>query len=112
MEMLSAFTSVLHVPNLSSPEHVLAVLEQSDIFSKGEIQAIGKKMSGKRCVNLSLLIFSAYLSSSLSPFHSVFIGIKKLLGLIDMARQTEPSQRAIKFLSKMEEEGGLDMVAR
>lgn len=112
--MLSAFTSVLHVPNLSSPEHVLAVLEQSDIFSKGEIQAIGKKMSGKRCVNLSLslLIFSASLSLYLCPFHSVFIGIKKLLGLIDMARQTEPSQRAIKFLSKMEEEGGLDMVAR
>ncbi|KAH8374142.1 hypothetical protein KR200_000068, partial [Drosophila serrata] len=90
MEMLTAFTSVLHVPNLSHPEHVLAVLEHTDIFSKGEVQAIGKKMAGKR----------------------VFIGIKKLLGLIDMARQTEPSQRAIKFLSKMEEEGGLDMVAR
>ncbi|EDV47221.1 vesicle-fusing ATPase 1 [Drosophila erecta] len=90
MEMLTAFTSVLHVPNLSQPEHVLAVLEHTDIFSKGEIQAIGKKMAGKR----------------------VFIGIKKLLGLIDMARQTEQSQRAIKFLSKMEEEGGLDMVAR
>ncbi|KMZ09568.1 vesicle-fusing ATPase 1 [Drosophila simulans] len=90
MEMLTAFTSVLHVPNLSKPDHVLAVLENTDIFSKGEIQAIGKKMAGKR----------------------VFIGIKKLLGLIDMARQTEQSQRAIKFLSKMEEEGGLDMVAR
>ncbi|XP_039498495.1 vesicle-fusing ATPase 1 [Drosophila santomea] len=90
MEMLTAFTSVLHVPNLSQPDHVLAVLEHTDIFSKGEIQAIGKKMAGKR----------------------VFIGIKKLLGLIDMARQTEQSQRAIKFLSKMEEEGGLDMVAR
>lgn len=113
MEMLSAFTSVLHVPNLSSPEHVIAVLEQSDIFSKGEIQAIGKKMSGKRCVFLtSSITISLAHSLSLSPSHSVFIGIKKLLGLIDMARQTEHSQRAIKFLSKMEEEGGLDMVAR
>lgn len=110
--MLSAFTSVLHVPNLSSPEHVLAVLEQSDIFSKGEIQAIGKKMSGKRCVLWTSSISYLTHSLSLSLFHSVFIGIKKLLGLIDMARQTEPSQRAIKFLSKMEEEGGLDMVAR
>ncbi|KAI8127984.1 vesicle-fusing ATPase 1 [Lucilia cuprina] len=90
MEMLSAFTSVLHVPNLSHPEHVLAVLEDADIFSKGELQAIGKKMSGKR----------------------VFIGIKKLLALIDMARQTEPQHRAIKFLTKMEEEGGLDMVGK
>ncbi|XP_030567970.1 vesicle-fusing ATPase 1 [Drosophila novamexicana] len=90
MEMLSAFTSVLHVPNLSSPEHVIAVLEDTDIFTKSELQTVAKKMAGKR----------------------VFIGIKKLLGLIDMARQTEPSQRTIKFLSKMEEEGGLDMVAR
>lgn len=48
MEMLTAFTSVLHVPNLSHPDHVLAVLEDSDIFSKGELQAIGKKMQGKR----------------------------------------------------------------
>uniref|UniRef100_A0A1A9WAQ9 Vesicle-fusing ATPase n=1 Tax=Glossina brevipalpis TaxID=37001 RepID=A0A1A9WAQ9_9MUSC len=88
MEMLSAFTSVIHVPNLSSPEHVLAVLEDADLFSKGELQAIGKKMGGKR----------------------LFIGIKKLLGLVDLARQTEPQHRAIKFLSKMEEEGGLEMV--
>lgn len=48
MEMLTAFTSVLHVPNISQPEHVIAVLEDCDIFSKGELQAIGKKMAGKR----------------------------------------------------------------
>jgi len=41
--MLTAFTSVLHVPNLSQPDHVLAVLEHTDIFSKGEIQAIGNE---------------------------------------------------------------------
>lgn len=46
--MLTAFTSVIHVPNISHPDHVLAVLEHSDIFSKGELQAIGKKMAGKR----------------------------------------------------------------
>jgi vesicle-fusing ATPase len=39
----------------------------------------------------------------------VFVGIKKLLALIDMARQTEEQYRVIKFLSKLEEEGGLDM---
>jgi len=41
--------------------------------------------------------------------YRVFIGIKKLLALIDMARQTEEQYRVIKFLSKLEEEGGLDM---
>lgn len=46
MEMLSAFTSVLHCPNLSTPEHVLAVLEDSDVFTKQEIQSIYKKIKG------------------------------------------------------------------
>ncbi|EDV43701.2 uncharacterized protein Dana_GF16398 [Drosophila ananassae] len=90
MEMLPAFTAILHVSNLSSPEHVLAVLDDSDLFSPDELQNVAKKMAGKR----------------------VWIGIKKLLALIDMVRQSEPHQRVIKFLSKMEEEGGLDMVAR
>jgi len=90
MEMLPAFTSVLHVSNLSNPEHVLAVLEDSDFFSAEELQNIAKNMAGKR----------------------VCIGIKKLLALIDMIRQSEPHQRVIKFLSKMEEEGGLELVAR
>uniref|UniRef100_A0A1B0BYR5 NSF AAA+ ATPase lid domain-containing protein n=1 Tax=Glossina palpalis gambiensis TaxID=67801 RepID=A0A1B0BYR5_9MUSC len=45
-----------------------------------------------------------------SPVNLLFIGIKKLLGLVDLARQTEPQHRAIKFLTKMEEEGGLEMM--
>lgn len=40
--------------------------------------------------------------------YRVFIGIKKLLCLIDMARQVEPNYRVPKFLSKLEEEGGLE----
>ncbi|KAG5678300.1 hypothetical protein PVAND_007987 [Polypedilum vanderplanki] len=90
MEMLSAFTSVLHVPNLSTPEHLIAVLEDSDVFNKQEIQSIYKKMQG----------------------YKVFVGIKKLLDLLDMARFTEPQQRVIKFLAKLEEEGGLEPIAR
>lgn len=48
MEMLSAFTSVLHVPNLFNSNHVVAVLEQFDIFTKNDLQSISKKMAGKR----------------------------------------------------------------
>lgn len=44
MELLSAFTSVLHVPNLSKPEQLVAVLEDVDIFSKQEIHTISKKI--------------------------------------------------------------------
>ena len=47
--MLSAFTSVLHVPNLSQPEHVISVLEQEpELFSKKDLSSIYKKMHGSK----------------------------------------------------------------
>ena len=36
----------------------------------------------------------------------LWIGIKKLIVLLEMVRQTEPGYRVRKFLSLMEEEGG------
>lgn len=127
--MISAFTSILHVPNLSKPDHVLSVLEEaSDIFSKQELSTLAKRMSGHKyvqnnfleitfiCLNFLLFLFNNRLisrnllnfsKSSPSPCR-VFIGIKKLLDLIDMARQTEPQYRINKFLTKLEEEGGLE----
>uniref|UniRef100_A0A1B6MSH2 Vesicle-fusing ATPase n=1 Tax=Graphocephala atropunctata TaxID=36148 RepID=A0A1B6MSH2_9HEMI len=87
MEMLSAFTAVLHVPNLNRPEHLLAVCEESELFTKEHTSKLMKQLSG----------------------HSkIFIGIKKLLAMLDMARQTEDSYRVIKFVSRLEEEGALD----
>lgn len=56
MEMLSAFTSVLHCPNLSSSEHLIAVLEDVDVFSKQEIQSIYKKIQGYKYVQCDYLI--------------------------------------------------------
>ncbi|KAJ8938887.1 hypothetical protein NQ318_016091 [Aromia moschata] len=86
MEMLSAFTAVLHVPNLSKSEHLLSVLEASDLFSNQELKKIAHQVHGKR----------------------IFIGIKKLLALIDMARQTDERMRVIKFITKLEEDGALE----
>uniref|UniRef100_T1IP97 Vesicle-fusing ATPase n=1 Tax=Strigamia maritima TaxID=126957 RepID=T1IP97_STRMM len=88
MEMLSAFTAVLHVANLSTGEHLMSVLEQTDCFTKEELQRLARKVEKKR----------------------VWIGIKKLLALIDMARQSG-EYRVAKFLSKLEEEGALEMTA-
>lgn len=48
MEMISAFTSVLHVPNLSKPDQVLAVLEQHDLFDKKDLATLAKRMSGHK----------------------------------------------------------------
>jgi vesicle-fusing ATPase len=55
MEMLSAFTAVLHVPNLSKPEHIITVLESSDIFKKAELNVIAKKMHGHKYVTIQAL---------------------------------------------------------
>lgn len=48
MEMLSAFTTVLHVPNLSKAEHLLNVLEASQVFSNAELKQITHQVHGKR----------------------------------------------------------------
>jgi len=85
--MLPCFTGVLHVSNLQNGEHLMAVLEQSDCFNKQELINIGKKVNGRK----------------------VSVGVKKLLALIDMARQMEGEYRVAKFLSKLEEEGTLEM---
>lgn len=51
-----------------------------------------------------MLIYFLRVSTS----RRIFVGIKKLHGIIDMARQTESQYRVNKFLLKLEEEGGLD----
>ncbi len=38
-----------------------------------------------------------------------WVGIKKLMMLTEMAKQTEPSYRITKFISLLEEEAGLEM---
>ena len=48
MEMLSTFTAVLHVANLSTVEHLVAVLEETDAFSKSQIQTVARKIGSRR----------------------------------------------------------------
>lgn len=48
MEMLSAFTAVLHVPNLSKPDHIINVIKETDVFSEKDISQIAKKIQGQR----------------------------------------------------------------
>lgn len=50
MEMLSAFTAILHLPNLSKADHLLAVLKASDVFSAHELKKIGQQVQGKRYI--------------------------------------------------------------
>lgn len=86
MEMLSTFTTVLHVPNLSTVEHLVAVLEETNVFNKAQIETVKRKIGSRR----------------------LFIGIKKLLGMIDMAKHFDEERRVIDFLSTLESEGFLE----
>jgi hypothetical protein len=47
MDLLSAFTAVLHVPNLNKAEQLLAVVEESEIFSKEQMSQLMRQISGK-----------------------------------------------------------------
>jgi len=83
MEMISAFTDVLHVSNCGHASHIARVLEQTDAFSQAEARSIVTKLAN----------------------HNINIGVKKLLGLLDMCKYMPEQTRAIKFISKLEEEG-------
>lgn len=83
MEMLPAFTDVLHVSNLSTAAHVHKVLQSTDAFSANEVNTIVKMLAK----------------------HRLCIGIKKMLGLLDMMKQMGNQNRVSRFVSKLEEEG-------
>ena len=82
MEMLSAFTDVLHVANLSTGAHLISILKQSDAFTKEDLAKLASKLSGRKAS----------------------IGVKKLLGLIDMVKQTDPRYPLISYLHKVSAE--------
>lgn len=82
MEMIPAFTDVLHVPNLSSPEHLLKVIKDSGVIGQKGLAELEDKLNNRRAN----------------------IGVKKLLGLLDMVNQTEEKVRAAKLIAKLEDE--------
>jgi hypothetical protein len=48
MEMISAFTDVLHVPNLTTDAQMMNVLKQSDAFSKDDLAKLASKLKGRK----------------------------------------------------------------
>ncbi|CAM1323267.1 NSF (predicted) [Pycnogonum litorale] len=79
MELVSAFTETIHVPNLSCIEHLMAVLENTKCFNEEERNDIKEKVSN----------------------HRFSIPIKKLLRYVDMAKQIDGSSRVDRFVSKL-----------
>ncbi|KAK2193402.1 hypothetical protein NP493_13g06000 [Ridgeia piscesae] len=87
MGMLSCFSAVVHVSCLSTREHLTSALDDLSIFNQEELSRIDKSIGERR----------------------LWIGIKKLIVLAETARQTETDFQVSKFLSLLEEEGGLEM---
>ncbi|KAL6094522.1 nsf [Pungitius sinensis] len=87
MEMLNAFSTTIHIPNISRGEQLVEALELLGSFQEVERAGIAKAVKGKK----------------------LWIGIKKLLMLIEMAVQMDPGSRVSKFLSLLEDEGALEL---
>ena len=101
MEMTSAFTDVLHVANLTTGSHLMSILTQSDAFSKvfydnDEVKGLKVQLTSSHTIATQTtniyfhnLIPSvpqedlAKLAKQLQG-RKASIGVKKLLGLIDM----------------------------
>uniref|UniRef100_A0A672PS02 Vesicle-fusing ATPase n=1 Tax=Sinocyclocheilus grahami TaxID=75366 RepID=A0A672PS02_SINGR len=83
MEMLDAFSTTIHVQNISSGDHLVEALELLGSFTDAERTTIAQHVKGKR----------------------VWIGIKKLLMLIEMSLQMDQAYRVSKFLSLLKDEG-------
>ncbi|XP_061740140.1 vesicle-fusing ATPase isoform X3 [Nerophis ophidion] len=86
MEMLDAFSTTIHVPNISTGEQLVDALELLGSFTDKERASIAQQLKGKR----------------------VWIGIKKLLVLIEMSLQMDQEYRVTKFLSLLRDEGALN----
>uniref|UniRef100_A0A3P8S6B7 Vesicle-fusing ATPase n=1 Tax=Amphiprion percula TaxID=161767 RepID=A0A3P8S6B7_AMPPE len=83
MEMLDAFSTTIHIRNISRGEQLVEALELLGSFQENERSKIAQAVKGQ----------------------SLWIGIKKLLMLIEMAVQMDPDHRVSKFLSLLEDEG-------
>uniref|UniRef100_A0A0B6ZZU9 Vesicle-fusing ATPase n=1 Tax=Arion vulgaris TaxID=1028688 RepID=A0A0B6ZZU9_9EUPU len=82
-EMLPLFKTVAHVSSISNSEQLITVLDSSEVFTEKELKEVRKKTDGKW----------------------LFIGIKTLLALIDMAKQMESGLRAEKLVILLEDLG-------
>lgn len=85
MEMLDAFSTTIHIPNISGGEELIKALQELGSFDDRELAIISKAVKGQR----------------------LSIGIKKLLMIIEMAVQMDSEYRVAKFVSLLKDEGAL-----
>ncbi|KAL4217085.1 hypothetical protein ACF0H5_023541 [Mactra antiquata] len=88
MELLNVFNNTIHVSSISNGEQFMSVVENLDVFTAEETQMLSRYTLGK----------------------SLWIGIKKVMVLIEMVRQIEGREKINKLVSLLEEEANLQTV--
>lgn len=102
MEMLPAFTGILHVPNINKPEQVMAILESTEVFNKQELASIAKKITGKRWVShISLIIITFIKSQITSYIFTLKIILKTCWGQKDNSTKVYSNNSLILFVDRL-----------
>ncbi|XP_038634341.1 vesicle-fusing ATPase [Scyliorhinus canicula] len=83
MEMMDVFSTSIHIPNINTGQQLMEALELLGRFDDRERARITQHVKGT----------------------NVWIGIKKLLMIIEMSLQMGPEHRVNKFLALLKEEG-------
>lgn len=84
--LISSFSKVIHLSNMTTGKHVLHVLNEIDhCFNENEMKYLENKLKDKK----------------------LWIGIKSLLDIIEAARQADEQSRAMRFLTQLEEMAGM-----
>ncbi|XP_067869271.1 vesicle-fusing ATPase isoform X1 [Heterodontus francisci] len=83
MEMMDVFSTSIHIPNINTGQQLMEALELLGRFDDHERVRITQHVQGK----------------------IVWIGIKKLMMIIEMSLQMGPEHRVNKFLALLKEEG-------
>uniref|UniRef100_UPI00398F8A78 vesicle-fusing ATPase isoform X2 n=1 Tax=Pristiophorus japonicus TaxID=55135 RepID=UPI00398F8A78 len=83
MEMMDVFSTSIHIPNINTGQQLMEALELLGRFDDRERARITQHVKGK----------------------SVWIGIKKLMMIIEMSLQMGPEHRVNKFLALLKDEG-------
>ncbi|XP_041029138.1 vesicle-fusing ATPase isoform X3 [Carcharodon carcharias] len=83
MEMMDVFSTSIHIPNINTGQQLMEALELLGRFDDRERARITQHVKGK----------------------TVWIGIKKLMMIIEMSLQMGPEHRVNKFLALLKEEG-------
>jgi vesicle-fusing ATPase len=83
--LYQSFSKVIHVPNITRGPEILTVVEQLEAFSKKDLDFLEMNLRHKTCT----------------------LGIKTLLDIIELTKQTTESYRTSKFVSALEEVANL-----